>query len=336
MSASWSPRTRGWSRSSVGSRVVPKVVPAHAGVVPTSSRCARRPPRGPRARGGGPRCGGSVSFSTWWSPRTRGWSRRVTEDGQRRTVVPAHAGVVPWAWPACWCRRGGPRARGGGPLLRSRGFAARQWSPRTRGWSLRAVVRGRHVCVVPAHAGVVPAPSICSRRTACGPRARGGGPRHTTPSHVEERWSPRTRGWSLHFGSPPLLLVVVPAHAGVVPRGATPTRTSWRGPRARGGGPAHHRQRVRGRRWSPRTRGWSHAAEAAADAADVVPAHAGVVPRPARPGSGPEGGPRARGGGPGARFGSPREQQWSPRTRGWSDVQRVVAASVTELLRCGH
>ncbi len=93
-SASWSPRTRGWSRLREAELVFDHVVPAHAGVVPRppSPRAASR--RGPRARGGGPAVPATHPTMPEWSPRTRGWSPHSPAGAIRLHVVPAHAGVV--------------------------------------------------------------------------------------------------------------------------------------------------------------------------------------------------------------------------------------------------
>ena len=170
------------------------------------------------------------------------------------------------------------------------------------------------------------------------PAHAGGGP--ITPSTVSagSKSSPRTRGWSYGTLQNTGRVVVVPAHAGVVPRSG-PARSSSAGrPRARGGGPAGARGRSGGSGSSPRTRGWSVLHVAGQVRHLVVPAHAGVVPPPARSRSGRRCRPRARGGGPepddawayGVRS-SPRTRggPWallaalsdiasSPRTRGWS------------------
>ncbi len=71
--------------------------------------------------------------------------------------------------------------------------------------------------VVPAHAGVVPTRNSVSVTTACGPRARGGGPDALGLEVPKSEWSPRTRGWSVEWMADKARETVVPAHAGVVP-----------------------------------------------------------------------------------------------------------------------
>ncbi len=187
----WSPRTRGWSHQRRPHLHRRRVVPAHAGVVPGRPRCRAASRCGPRARGGGPLSRRISPFMVLWSPRTRGWSRWLPSTPVRRTVVPAHAGVVPRCRRRGLCPSRGPRARGGGPFgsaftadatkwsPRTRGWPPRTrgWSPRTRGWSPRRSHPGRLREVVPAHAGVVPGRPPRTGRALRGPRARGGGPR---------------------------------------------------------------------------------------------------------------------------------------------------------------
>ncbi len=187
-----------------------------------------------------------------------------------------------------------------------------------RGWSLVCFDPSGWIGVVPAHAGVVPRPAAQSAERSSGPRACGGGPPTPPAPSWSAPWSPRTRGWSHAVELVADLLVVVPAHAGVVPG-----RPSWRrwcggGPRARGGGPSSEPSRARRSWWSPRTRGWSLPRQGVNLVRGVVPAHAGVVLCPPSLSSGPVRGPRARGGGPAAAFVKSSHPRWSPRTRGWS------------------
>ncbi len=196
-----------------------------------------------------------------------------------RSVVPAHAGVVPPTGRSSSAWGCGPRARGGGPAGKNLLVRGAPWSPRTRGWSLQD--RASYDCdrVVPAHAGVVLCATSGTARPLCGPRARGGGPGPPPPQPSAPLWSPRTRGWSRGAGHRRVGVGVVPAHAGVVPGGCGARARLAGGPRARGGGP-HSAIPIRTRElWSPRTRGWSPGCPHGWPPAQVVPAHAGVVPR---------------------------------------------------------
>ncbi|CAL2060941.1 protein of unknown function [Streptomyces murinus] len=137
----WSPRMRGWSRLAGVQQAVVLVVPAHAGVVPSSSRRRGVIRRGPRACGGGPIADAPSGLIDLWSPRMRGWSLGLQVLAAEGCVVPAHAGVVPGALPRAGRRSRGPRACGGGPAEWTQQAVQLLWSPRMRGWSPRVVGR---------------------------------------------------------------------------------------------------------------------------------------------------------------------------------------------------
>ena len=216
-----SPRPRGWSRVVVAEQLGEGVVPAPAGVVPTS--CARPcAPRGrPRARGGGPAGRDDHQQGAGSSPRPRGWSPARCTRGGTVGVVPAPAGVVPAR--AGETSTGGrrPRARGGGPRREAERCADLGSSPRPRGWSHPGGPARPVQGVVPAPAGVVPGSAAGPRPPSCRPRARGGGPGvNVTPLHPPVS-SPRPRGWSPLDLAAEVVGLVVPAPAGVVPRWCT-------------------------------------------------------------------------------------------------------------------
>ncbi len=180
----WSPRTRGWSRGRARADPEPRVVPAHAGMVPLENSEMDKPTGGPRARGDGPYVKATCGCNPAWSPRTRGWSHGDRGHAEPGGVVPAHAGMVPQVAEPGHFRGCGPRARGDGPASRLTSESSSSWSPRTRGWS--PVLRGgpAGALVVPAHAGMVPGLASPRVRPAGGPRARGDGPFHGQLWHM--------------------------------------------------------------------------------------------------------------------------------------------------------
>ncbi len=91
----WSPRMRGWSRHGQHLHRLVRVVPAHAGVVPTAGPTTPGPFGGPRACGGGPDPCLLIVESKAWSPRMRGWSPHAMGVVGPVPVVPAHSGVIP-------------------------------------------------------------------------------------------------------------------------------------------------------------------------------------------------------------------------------------------------
>ncbi len=152
----FSPRERGWSDAlSLGCSTA-LVLPARAGVV--RSGTARRTGGGcsPRASGGGPTARTTVTVSTAFSPRERGWSGRLAHGHTERVVLPARAGVV--RRPHSLSRRtvGSPRASGGGPPSSAAGAENLVFSPREREWSGVGARRSQAYQVLPARAGVGP------------------------------------------------------------------------------------------------------------------------------------------------------------------------------------
>ena len=258
----YSPRSRGWSLRALRERAYLGVLPALAGVVPSSGTAARPAAGAPRARGGGPDLPQLTIPLGGCSPRSRGWSHADDDAGLEGGVLPALAGVVPGRARRARTSAGAPRARGGGPMRFTEETSASACSPRSRGWSLPAGRRPHRPRVLPALAGVVPSagrrgpgrrraprargggpgPSRHAGTSAvrCAPRARGGGPPLTMRETGTPPCSPRSRGWSHHPVRRLRPGVVLPALAGVVPAGSTRSRCRRRAPRARGGGPSGH------------------------------------------------------------------------------------------------
>ena len=221
----------------------------------------------------------SANRNVWpCSPRRRGWSRASLMVERRDDVLPAQAGVVPSRRTCVAPSPCAPRAGGGGPRA----------PPRT----------GRRPRVLPAQAGVVPPRTGARQGRARAPRAGGGGPVTALPPAEIPACSPRRRGWSQRSSVPCTQCGVLPAQAGVVPRGGATAEARRRAPRAGGGGPYLVKALWRVAVCSPRRRGWSTS-----------------PPRGPRRRSCA---PRAGGGGPPSRSVEPASRTCSPRRRGWS------------------
>ncbi len=91
-----SPRTRGWSRVHGDLAEAGGLLPAHAGMVPSTSPTSPHCSAAPRARGDGPPLDSGPLKSHLCSPRTRGWSQPESPLRTRPALLPAHAGMVPW------------------------------------------------------------------------------------------------------------------------------------------------------------------------------------------------------------------------------------------------
>ena len=213
------------------------MLPAHAGMVPTSRRCWIVCGRAPRARGDGPSRSMPSPPPPTCSPRTRGWSPAQHQHQEADQVLPAHAGMVPTFQGASAPPSGAPRARGDGPIIPVRTRIKRQCSPRTRGWSPTRPLSQRPSLVLPAHAGMVPGGGGEFPAVFRAPRARGDGPSKNSRRRNRAVCSPRTRGWSRLPPRSGFPSAVLPAHAGMVPRLRRSPNRPRRAPRARGDGP---------------------------------------------------------------------------------------------------
>mgnify|MGYP000506299289 CR=1 FL=1 len=132
-----SPRTRGWSRGRATGTSCASVLPAHAGMVPSSPSESARLGGAPRARGDGPATSPSQLVVVECSPRTRGWSLPDQHRAFHHDVLPAHAGMVPWIHTGRSRSNCAPRARGDGPrscLLPSPERYARYCIDTARAW----------------------------------------------------------------------------------------------------------------------------------------------------------------------------------------------------------
>jgi hypothetical protein len=179
-----SPRTRGCSGQAARPPLAGPVVPAHAGLFPTTPPPAPTGRCRPRARGAVPARIALTGPSGRSSPRTRGCSRaragredspdvvpahaglfltRLTPSRAARSVVPAHAGLFRTGALRARRFRGRPRARGAVPGKVLDGAVPTESSPRTRGCSDGHHPHLGHPRVVPAHAGLFPG----CRRSAC-------------------------------------------------------------------------------------------------------------------------------------------------------------------------
>src|SRR5680860_1245381 len=220
------------------------------------------------------------------------------------------------------CRR--PRTRGGAPSREQLQRLSMVSSPHTRGCSSPRPGRSRSWLVVPAHAGVLPRATSLDPTLPGRPRTRGGAPTRSRSNHSGCRSSPHTRGCSPSGHVRCVDLVVVPAHAGMLPAPTTASLALIGRPRTRGGAPLRSTTTTAPRWSSPHTRGCSPLIETIAARSEVVPAHAGVLPPRTRPHAPHDGRPRTRGGAPPVVTLDARVALSSPHTRGCSSLSENV------------
>ncbi len=195
-----------------------------------------------------------------------------------------------------------PRACGDGPASKVIGSRPRYCSPRVRGWTPRR-----------------PHP----RRTAGpAPRACGDGPAAAHPPTASWPCSPRVRGWTPGCGLNFLVIVLLPARAGMDPPPTGRCSRPRPAPRACGDGPSSGKTPRPTSDCSPRVRGWTPGLPRAPLEGRLLPARAGMDPHLGRRRGRPRTAPRACGDGPPVSRGHPWKAACSPRVRGWTRIRR--------------
>ncbi len=294
------------------------LLPAPAGMVPSTPATSPSPATAPRTRGDGPQCRSVKPFPGDCSPHPRGWSPGQPWKPAGHTLLPAPAGMVPaapWAPPTGVAA---PRTRGDGPGVPPLALTDESCSPHPRGWSRRQQApHGRHA-LLPAPAGMVPGRTRARARSATAPRTRGDGPSSGSGTSSPPVCSPHPRGWSpgaRAAGPGPGLL---PAPAGMVPSPASWSRGTVSAPRTRGDGPDWESSASVKMACSPHPRGWSLPVQDHHRRTALLPAPAGMVPSGPRWSCSRTAAPRTRGDGPARTSRTSRTRSCSPHPRGWS------------------
>jgi len=319
---SCSPRMRGWSPAIPDRPGHARLLPAHAGLVPTASRPTRGRRPAPRACGVGPRGPMTAMKLQNCSPRMRGWSLPPCRHEITERLLPAHAGLVPWRLECRTGTRPAPRACGVGPVGTAPEEHHLGCSPRMRGWSLVRACARVDGPLLPAHAGLVPAGRRLRSAAPSAPRACGVGPAFSARASREQDCSPRMRGWSHDRRRHRAHRDLLPAHAGLVPRLDSERVPERPAPRAWGVGPAGVGGAAGDVICSPRMRGWSRRNKSEKDWRSLLPAHAGLVPSAVSGVQPRAAAPRACGVGPCRLMLSCSASCCSPRMRGWSRAVR--------------
>ncbi len=298
MATPCSPRLRGCSRPRSPRAPQPGLLPAPAGVFP----CRRSPTwsarAAPRACGGVPWPTTGTLPSSSCSPRLRGCSLAGQLDHREKGLLPAPAGV--------FLARFQPLVLGV------------HCSPRLRGCSHPAREAAAAHALLPAPAGVFPPSPPPPRRAWPAPRACGGVPHRRRSARLPALCSPRLRGCSRSPVCPGMPAGLLPAPAGVFPRGPVEGEVQVAAPRACGSVPSATNQATSLEGCSPRLRGCSLGDQQVRGHRQLLPAPAGVFP-PGWPGAGSRrSAPRACEGVPIAPRSACAARHCSPRLRGCS------------------
>ncbi len=312
------PHTRGCSEVRRGVRGRRGVCPAHAGVLRSPRWRTRRMLRPPRTRGGAPAANRAARPVIVSAPHTRGCSAGAVRAHRDIGVRPAHAGVLRSRTRSRGRGCGPPRTRGGAPSDTSLFSELGRSAPHTRGCSVKQPRALGGDAVRPAHAGVLRHGCQAVVRAARPPRTRGGAPIYGGYPPARPWSAPHTRGCSGDASEDQIVVVVRPAHAGVLRILVAYARASGRPPRTRGGAPQGRPLAVDAVSSAPHTRGCSPGPPARGRRRLVRPAHAGVLRQRRAGGPAPRSPPRTRGGAPRiAELASATD--WSaPHTRGCS------------------
>ncbi len=190
-----SPRERGWPLVADGGDQVVRVLPARAGMAPSSTARTSTARSAPRASGDGPRRGAHRGRPRRCSPRERGWPVDAGVHRQWDRVLPARAGMARSRRRSRRSCRRAPRASGDGPSRASGLDCSGLCFPRERGWPLVALREHPQHAVLPARAGMARSRRRSRRSCRRAPRASGDGPSRASGLDCSGLCFPRERGW---------------------------------------------------------------------------------------------------------------------------------------------
>ena len=189
-----SPLTRGKPRPDSLGRVLPGLIPAHAGKTIWGSPTA-----------------GTYKGS---SPLTRGKHRADWPRGRSAGLIPAHAGKTLCSWRLRARARAHPRSRGENESESDGDISASGSSPLTRGKHRQPRRKGRRCGLIPAHAGKTSVHRRCARQRWAHPRSRGENAQQPPSVLCGGGSSPLTRGKLRELHDRAQEVGLIPAHAG--------------------------------------------------------------------------------------------------------------------------
>ena len=277
-----SPRMRGTPAvDDVHHRLV-GIIPAHAGN--TRHGAYVRTLRWDHPRACGEHAGISLhdQGATGSSPRMRGTLTPALLASLRHGIIPAHAGntiCVPLRWIA---PRDHPRACGEHLLFLLASASSQGSSPRMRGTHVGRIRNKQMRGIIPAHAGNTAILKSCRLGIRDHPRACGEHEMLVIISDGAMGSSPRMRGTLFHLNHSPLLLGIIPAHAGNTHGSTDHPERPWDHPRACGEHQGTEETLLKYVGSSPRMRGTPFTVEVDGLVMGIIPAHAGNTPPPFR------------------------------------------------------
>ena len=129
--------------------------------------------------------------------------------------------------------------------------------PHTRGWSHSRFTNILYHIVVPAHAGMIPFWLSVKQLLLCCTRTRGDDPVFVCFGCCIFQLYPHTRGWSSAEESTHSMVLVVPAHAGMILKKVCNYIECFSCTRTRGDDPGLNGYKKDIKKLYPHTRGWS-------------------------------------------------------------------------------
>ena len=270
-----SPLTRGARRRPARGRLVPGLIPAHAGSTGYVQLPDAQPWAHPRSRGEHSLASSAAIAACGSSPLTRGAPCLAFQLFARGRLIPAHAGSTVYLAGATAPGGAHPRSRGEHLLQLHRDGFRDGSSPLTRGAPSKSALTRLTSGLIPAHAGSTACRACPAGRRAAHPRSRGEHAWSFAARAVKRGSSPLTRGALRPHAQKQLIRRLIPAHAGstVTKPSATPRPRAH--PRSRGEHFSKAAADYGGIGSSPLTRGARAGVVSRAGAQGLIPAHAG-------------------------------------------------------------
>ena len=254
-----------------------RIIPAHAGFTSPVEQADDVGEDHPRTRGVYPDGRVRVLPDPGSSPHTRGLHLEGEIFGQKRRIIPAHAGFTRGQCLLGHPVKDHPRTRGVYRPRPSRKGTACGSSPHTRGLLEGRGGGGEVVGIIPAHAGFTAASPPSPPGGEDHPRTRGVYAPNAPAATVPTGSSPHTRGLQPVDGQGHGAAGIIPAHAGFTPPPSASPPWSADHPRTRGVYIKTHGPPAIKAGSSPHTRGLRAGERRGTHRTRIIPAHAGFT-----------------------------------------------------------